>query len=111
MEGGEIQPAYDTIIAGAKQLAPWVRANVPVTIQQVRDGVPFNRMLVDLTELLQTGDVIVAHNALFDMDTALHSTASRLEREKGYRSTRFSAHSPSVRCAARGAKGDSGNSI
>ena len=84
VEGGEIQPAYDTTIRGAQQLVPWVRENVPVTMQQIHGGVSFNRMLADLAELLQLGDVIVAHNALFDMDMALHTTASRLEGEREY---------------------------
>ena len=84
MEGGEVQPAYDTYIRGAHQLVPWVRENVPVTLQQIRNGLSFNRMLTDLADLIQPGDVIVAHNALFDMDTCIHTTAGRLERQKGY---------------------------
>ena len=84
VEDGEIIPAYDTVIRGATQLAPFVRDKVPVTMNDIRCGVWFNEMLNDLAALIQPGDVLVAHNARFDLDDCLHTSAIRYKRQKGY---------------------------
>ena len=74
----EIVHAMDTTIRGATQLAPWVRANVPITLENIREGLPFEDVVRELAGLLQDGDTIVAHNVSFDLDTVLARTANKL---------------------------------
>jgi DNA polymerase III epsilon subunit-like protein len=67
-EDGVVSHAYDAVIAGAKGFAPWVHANVPVTLEQVQtEGLPFTEVLDAFASLIQDGDTIVAHNISFDM--------------------------------------------
>ena len=80
VEDGEVWHAFDTIIAGATQLAPWVRANVPISLQDITAGRPFCDVVGGgLAGLLRDGDTIVAHNATFDLGMVLARTARRLE--------------------------------
>ena len=79
VEDGEIWHAFDAIIAGATQLAPWVRANVPISLEDVAAGRPFHDVVKELAGLLRDGDTIVAHNVSFDLDTALVRTSRRLD--------------------------------
>jgi DNA polymerase III epsilon subunit-like protein len=78
VEDGEVTHAYDTVIAGATSLAPWVQDNVHITLAEIRRGTPFRQVLEDLAGIIQDGDIIVAHNASFDINTAIGRTAERL---------------------------------
>ena len=74
----EIAHAMDTTICGATQLAPWVRSNVPITIEHIREGLSFEDTVGKLAEQVRDGDTIVAHNAAFDVETVLARTARKL---------------------------------
>ena len=75
---GHVEHAYDTIIAGARQLCLWVVTNVPITMNMVLDGKPFSRVIDDLAGLLQEGDTIVAHDIAFDIGLVLSRTCDKL---------------------------------
>ena len=60
VEDGVVWHALDTCIGGATQLAPWVRENVPITLQDVQQGRTVRQVVQDLTALLQDGDTIKA---------------------------------------------------
>ena len=79
VEDGVARHAYDSLIRGATQLAPWVHENVPISLSALREeGKDLCEILVDMAALLREGDTIVAHNAAFDLDTALGRTMRRL---------------------------------
>lgn len=78
VEDGEVSHAYDTIISGATSFAPWVKANVKITVAEASRGKPFREVLEDLAGLLQDGDVIVAHNAHFDLEQVTATAARRI---------------------------------
>ena len=78
VEDGEVTHAYDTIISGATSFAPWVLENIAITVAEASRGRPFRQVLEDLAGILQEGDTIVAHNASFDLDTAIGRTAEKL---------------------------------
>ena len=62
---------YTTLIKGATCFAPWVIQNVPITLGQLVAGKAFREVLEDMAALIQPGDVLVAHNAQFDLNTAV----------------------------------------
>ena len=77
---GEVTHAMDTLIQGAQQFAPWVRENVPITHADLDDhGAHFEDVVEQLGALLRDGDVIVAHNVRFDLETVLARTASKMD--------------------------------
>lgn len=79
VDEGVVHHAYDALIRGATQLAPWVRENVPITLNDLHEkGKSIHDVIVDLATLLQEGDTVVAHNAAFDLDTVLGRTSRRL---------------------------------
>jgi len=99
VEDGEVWHAYDTLIWGAEQLAPWVRANVPITLEDLEEGVLFEDAVHDLARLLRDGDTIVAHNASFDLDTVLARAAGRLGCESLARLVLAKPRFCTMRCA------------
>jgi DNA polymerase III alpha subunit (gram-positive type) len=78
VEDGEVNHAYDTIIAGATSFGNWVKNNVHITVAEAAKGKPFRQVLEDLANILQEGDTIVAHNANFDLNMAIGRTANKL---------------------------------
>jgi DNA polymerase III epsilon subunit-like protein len=83
VQDGEVQHAFDTVIAGATNLSAWSKANVNVSIEEIRGGMPFRWVVKKLAALLQDGDTIVAHNAKFDVDIVLARTAQRMKERDG----------------------------
>jgi DNA polymerase III alpha subunit (gram-positive type) len=75
---GVITHAYDSIIRGATNLAPWVRDNVQITLEQIRAGKSWDRVVDDIAGLLLPGDVMVAHKAHFDLTVVYMGTCSKL---------------------------------
>ena len=75
---GEVEHVYTTLIKGATCFAPWVVQNVPITLGQLVAGKAFREVLEDMAALIQSGDVLVAHNAHFDLNTAVGRTAGKL---------------------------------
>ena len=78
VEDGQAYHAYDCVVSGARGLAAWVQKNVPITLEDVQRGRPFEQVLEDIAAIVQDGDTIVAHNVAFDLDTAIARTARRL---------------------------------
>ena len=79
VEHGDVIHAMDEVIRGATQLSPWVRNNVPVTLKDIAErGVNFMDAVKQLAGMLREGDMIVAHNAQFDMETVLARTTKKL---------------------------------
>ena len=78
VEDGEVSHLYDTVICGVTSRAPWARENVHLSLEQIAAGRPFGGMLLDLAGLIQEGDTLVAHNAAFDLNTAIGRTADKL---------------------------------
>jgi DNA polymerase III epsilon subunit-like protein len=77
VEDGQIQHAYTSLIKGAERLTPWVRANVPVTLESLEFGKTLPEVVTDLAGLLREGDTIVAHNARFDLHDVLATACSK----------------------------------
>ena len=79
VEHGEVIHAMDAVIRGATQLSPWVRKNVPITLKDMEErGVDFMEVVKQLAGMLREGDMIVAHNAQFDLETVLARTTNKL---------------------------------
>ena len=79
VEHGEVTHAMDAVIRGATQLSPWVRNNVPITLKDIAErGVHFMEVVKQLAGMLREGDMIVAHNAQFDLEMVLARTANKL---------------------------------
>ena len=78
-ESGVISHACDTIIAGATGFAPWVHANVPVTLEQVAtEGRPFREVLQVFADLIQDGDTLVARNIEFDINRVIGKSSQKM---------------------------------
>jgi DNA polymerase III epsilon subunit-like protein len=78
-EDGTVSHAYDTIIAGATGFAPWVHANVPITLEQVEtDGRPFREVLGVFADLIKDGDTLVAHNIDFDINRVIGKSSKKM---------------------------------
>ena len=75
VEDGEVVHAYDTLVSGATQFAPWVREHVPIGVEELEGGRPFAQVMADLAGLLQAGDVLVAHNMAVGAGMAIVRTA------------------------------------
>ena len=99
VEDGEVWHAYDTLIWGAEQLAPWVRGNVPITLEDLEEGVLFQEAARALARLLRDGDTIVAHNASFDLDMVLARAAGRRGCERLARLVLTKPRFCTMRCA------------
>jgi DNA polymerase III epsilon subunit-like protein len=80
---GEVEHVYTTLIKGATRFAPWVVQNVPITLCQLVTGKAFHEVLEDMAALIQPGDVLVAHNAQFDLNIAVARTAGKLGIQGG----------------------------
>ena len=79
VEHGEVIHAMDAVVRGATGLSPWVRKNVPITLKDIAErGVDFMEVVKQLAGMLREGDMIVAHNAQFDMETVLARTTRKL---------------------------------
>ena len=78
VEEGVVWHAFDTCIRGATSLAPWVRENVPVSMEDIRGGRKFEDVLEELANLIQEGDTLVAHNANFDINMVIVRAARLL---------------------------------
>jgi DNA polymerase III epsilon subunit-like protein len=77
VEDGAIEHAYESLIKGAERLTPWVRANVPVTLESLESGKTLPEVVTDLAGLLREGDTIVTHNARFDLHDVLATACSK----------------------------------
>ena len=75
---GDVEHVYVTLIRGATRLSPWTIKNTPIKLGDLVAGKPFQEVLEDFAALIQPGDVLVAHNVSFDLDTAVAETARRL---------------------------------
>ena len=78
VEDGEVSQLYETVICGVTSRAPWAQKNIRLTLAEIARGIPFRTMITELARLLKPGDVLVAHNASFDLDTCISRTATKL---------------------------------
>ncbi len=78
VEDGEVSHLYETVICGATSRSKWVQDNIRLTLEEIKGGIPFRQMLTELADLLKPGDVLVAHNASFDIDTCISKAAMRM---------------------------------
>ena len=68
---GEVLHLYDTFIRGALDLTPWVLQHTPVTHELLDRGLHPEDVASALEGLWQEGDILVAHNAQFDLGQVL----------------------------------------
>lgn len=73
---GEIVHLYDSFIRGALDVSPWVLQYTPVTLELLDRAPHPDDVATALAQLWQEGDIIVAHNAQFDLDTVLPKIAA-----------------------------------
>jgi DNA polymerase III alpha subunit (gram-positive type) len=71
VEHGEVTHLYDSLVKGAIQLCPWVRENVPITLESLADGKDFADVIREVAALIQDGDCLVAHCRQYDIDQVL----------------------------------------
>jgi DNA polymerase III alpha subunit (gram-positive type) len=71
----EVAQLYDSYIFGATSLSDWVECNTPVNLKLLETGQSGEEVSAALAALWQEGDVVVAHNAQFDLRTVLPKIA------------------------------------
>ncbi len=71
----EVTQLYDSYIFGAQSLSEWVEFNTPVRLELLAKAPEGNDVSAALAALWQEGDVVVAHNAQFDLRTVLSKIA------------------------------------
>jgi DNA polymerase III alpha subunit (gram-positive type) len=81
VEDGEVSHLYETVICGATSRSKWVQDNIRLTLEEIANGIPFHQMIEELAALLEPGDVLVAHNASFDIDMCIATAARRIRNE------------------------------
>jgi DNA polymerase III epsilon subunit-like protein len=72
---GEIVHLYDSLIHGARSLTDWVIQNTPVRLELLQNAPSAKEVSAALAELWQKGDIVVAHNAVFDLGCVLPKIA------------------------------------
>ena len=73
---GEVTHLYDSFIRGARSLSDWVVEHTPVTLDVLWGAPPAVEVSAALVELWQEGDIVVAHNATFDLGVVLPKIAN-----------------------------------
>ncbi len=73
---GEVVHLHDSFIRGAVDVSPWVLKHTPVTLELLDRAPHPDDVAAALAQLWQAGDVVVAHNAQFDLDTVLPKIAA-----------------------------------
>ena len=70
----------DAIISGAASLNAWVKANVPVTMEDVSRGMPLPLVVNLLASMLRKDDVLVMHGAKHDWEKVMvpHGNANEI---------------------------------
>ena len=68
---GEILHLYDSLVHGALDLTAWALANTPVTLEALEKAPLPEEVVAALASLWREGDVLVAHNARFDLGAVL----------------------------------------
>ncbi len=67
----EVTQLYDSYIFGASSLSAWVELNTPVTLKVLATAPSGAEVSAALAALWQEGDIVVAHNAQFDLRVVL----------------------------------------
>ena len=73
---GEIAHLYDSYIRGAESLSDWVTQNTPMSLELIADAPTPDMVSEALKGLWREGDVVVAHNAKFDLEQVLPKIAA-----------------------------------
>ena len=71
----EVTQLYDSYIYGAESLSDWVVCNTPVCLNRLSSAPGTREVSAALAALWQEGDIVVAHNAQFDILTVLPKIA------------------------------------
>ena len=71
----EVTQLYDSYIYGAESLSDWVLCNTPVRLKLLETAPSGKEVSAALAALWQEGDIVVAHNAQFDICTVLPKIA------------------------------------
>jgi DNA polymerase III alpha subunit (gram-positive type) len=72
---GDVLHLYNSYIRGAKSLSDWVCKNTSVTLELLENAPLADEVSLALGNLWNEGDVIVAHNACFDLGVVLPKIA------------------------------------
>ena len=72
----EITHLYDSYIHGAGSLSRWVLENTQVRLDLLYHAPPPELVSAELAALWQEGDLVVAHNTKFDLETVLPKITS-----------------------------------
>ena len=78
VEDGEVSHLYETVICGVTSRSKWAQDNIRLTLEEIANGIPFDQMIDELADLIKTGDVLVAHNASFDIGMCIGTAARRI---------------------------------
>ena len=78
VEDGAVSHLYGTVICGATSMSEWCQCNIRLTLEEIAAGIPFQQMITEVDDLVQPGDILVAHKAEFDIGTCIGTTAQRL---------------------------------
>ena len=81
VEDGEVSHLYETVISGVTSRSEWAQKNIRLTLEEIEGGIPFYQMIDELADLIKTGDVLVAHNASFDIGMCIGTAARRIRNE------------------------------
>lgn len=73
----QIEHLYDSYINGAQSLSQWVLENTHIRLELLHHAPPPELVSAQLAALWQEGDVVVAHNTKFDLDTVLLKIAGQ----------------------------------
>ena len=68
---GEVTHLYDSFVRGARSLSEWVQKHTPVTLEKLKEAPQPCEVSQALADLWEEGDVVVAHNAGFDLGRVL----------------------------------------
>ncbi len=81
VEEGEVSHLYETVICGVTSRSKWAQDNIRLTLEEIANGIPFYQMIEELADLIKPGDVLVAHNASFDIGMCIATAARRIRNE------------------------------
>ena len=76
-EKDEIEHLYQSYIHGAQSLSPWVLQNTHIRLELLQDAPLPEVVSAQLAALWRKDDVMVAHNAKFELDTVLPKIATQ----------------------------------
>ena len=77
-EEGEVEHLYSSMISGAQEFNAWAKTHHPFTPADLEGEPSFSEVVADISALVRPGDVLVAHNCHFDIDSVLRDSCARM---------------------------------